>query len=70
MALPYIGHNIGVCAANVSGSVRLYLRGVQGVGEDGADRPLSRRQAGIFPGMFVFLCHLGGTWKSTRDKKC
>lgn len=43
--------------------VRANLCGVQGVGEDGADRPLSRRQTGVLSGMFVFLCHLGWTWE-------
>lgn len=46
----------------VGGCVCVNLRRVHGVGEDGADRSVSWRQTGIFSGMLVFLCHLGGTW--------
>lgn len=42
---------------------------VQWVGEDGADRPLPRRQAGVLPGMFVLLGHLGGTCRGQQEAR-
>lgn len=61
------GRFILLVRLGVWGKMCVHLRGVQGVGEDGADRSLSRRQTGVFSGMLVFLSHLGGTWSGGFD---
>ena len=47
---------------------RVYLGGVQGVGEHSADGPVPRRETGVVSAVLVFVGHLRGTWGSRANR--